>query len=184
VRRAIAAKHKLPAVYSSNNFVSAGGLISYGPDQRAQYGAAAHYIDRILKGERPADLPVQAPTKYQLSVNVKTAKALGIEIPPSLPARADEVIEQRGDVAYWHKCEVTRLFQYVRFAPRTGPGSSTLLLRKSAMFGRIWGPARFALLGGQVDAGETIEEAALPELSEELGIVERIFRIRLRAPAP
>jgi putative ABC transport system substrate-binding protein len=90
---AIAAKHKLPAVYSSNNFVTAGGLISYGPDQRAQYGAAAHYIDRILKGEKPADLPVQAPTKYQLSVNLKTAKALGIDIPPSLLARADEVIE-------------------------------------------------------------------------------------------
>jgi putative tryptophan/tyrosine transport system substrate-binding protein len=90
---AIAAEHKLPAVYSSNNFVGAGGLISYGPDQRAQYGAVAHYVDRILKGERPADLPVQAPTKYQLSVNLKTAKTLGIEIPPSLLAGADEVIE-------------------------------------------------------------------------------------------
>jgi putative ABC transport system substrate-binding protein len=90
---AIATKHKLPVVYPSSTYVRAGGLISYGPDGRAQYGAAAHYIDRILKGERPADLPVQAPTKYQLSVNLKTAKTLGIDIPPSLLARADEVIE-------------------------------------------------------------------------------------------
>jgi putative ABC transport system substrate-binding protein len=90
---AIAAKHKLPAVYPSKTYVRAGGLISYGPDPRAQYGAAAHYIDRILKGERPADLPVQAPTKYQLSVNLKTATTLGIDITPSLLSRADEVIE-------------------------------------------------------------------------------------------
>jgi len=90
---AIVAKHKLPAVYPYNYFVHAGGLISYGPDQRAQYGAAAGYVDRILKGEKPADLPVQAPTKYLLSVNLKTARALGIEIPAALLARADEVIE-------------------------------------------------------------------------------------------
>lgn len=89
----IVAKHKLPAVYPFNYFVHAGGLISYGPDQRADYGAAAGYVDRILKGEKPADLPVQAPTKYLLSVNLKTAKALGIELPGSLLARADEVIE-------------------------------------------------------------------------------------------
>ena len=87
------ARLSLPAVYSSNNFVSAGGLISYGPDQRAQYGAAANYIDRILKGEKPADLPVQAPTKYETVINMKTAKALGLTVPPSLLATADEVIE-------------------------------------------------------------------------------------------
>jgi putative tryptophan/tyrosine transport system substrate-binding protein len=90
---AIAAKHKLPAVYPFNYFVHAGGLISYGPDQSTQYGAAAAYVDRILKGAKPAELPVQAPTSYQLSVNLKTAKALGIVIPPSLLARADEVSE-------------------------------------------------------------------------------------------
>ena len=89
----LAARHKLPAIYPYRFFVAAGGLISYGPDLVDQFRHAAGYVDRILKGEKPADLPVQAPNKYELAINLKTAKALGIYVPPSLLARADEVIE-------------------------------------------------------------------------------------------
>jgi len=89
----LAARHKLPAVYYDRHFVAGGGLISYGPNSIDPHRRAAGYVDRILRGEKPADLPVQAPTKYELVINLKTAKALGIEMPASVLARADEVIE-------------------------------------------------------------------------------------------
>jgi len=89
----LAARYRLPAVYPWRFFPELGGLLSYGSDQRDMFRTAASYVDRILRGEKPADLPVQAPTKYELVINVKTAKALGSIVPPSLLARADEVIE-------------------------------------------------------------------------------------------
>ncbi len=90
---AASARYKLPAVYIQRPFVAAGGLISYGPNFPDQYRPAADYVDRILKGEKAADLPVQAPNKYELAVNLQAAKALGLHVPASLLSRADEVIE-------------------------------------------------------------------------------------------
>ena len=90
---ALAAKHKLPTVYPARDFVISGGLVSYAADLIDQYRRAASYVDRVLRGEKPADMPVQAPTKYELVINLKTAKAMGLTIPPAVLARADEVIE-------------------------------------------------------------------------------------------
>src|SRR5262249_24567358 len=91
----LAARHRLPSVYPARYFVTDGGLISYGPDPTHPFRVVASYVDRILKGEKPADLPVQAPTKYELAVNLRTAKAIGVTIPQSVLVRADDVIEEQ-----------------------------------------------------------------------------------------
>jgi putative ABC transport system substrate-binding protein len=91
----LAQRHRVPAVYYERSFSAAGGLMSYGPDVVDEYRQAAGYVDRILRGDKPADLPVQAPTRYELVINLKTAKALGLDVPPSLLMRADRLIELR-----------------------------------------------------------------------------------------
>jgi len=90
---ALAARHRVPAVYPSRFYMVGGGLVWYGPDEPDNYRRAAGYVDRILRGEKPADLPVQAPTRYEMVINLKTSKSLGIEVPPTLQARANELIE-------------------------------------------------------------------------------------------
>jgi putative ABC transport system substrate-binding protein len=90
---ALAARHRVPAIYAFRVFTASGGLMSYGMDMISVYGDAAAYVDRILRGEKPTELPVQAPTKFELIINLRTAKALGLTVPPSLLALADEVIE-------------------------------------------------------------------------------------------
>src|SRR5262249_16079592 len=102
-----AVRQRLPAVYYSRGFVSVGGLISYGSDRIDQFRNAAGYVDRILKGEKPANLPVQAPTKYQAVINLKTAKALWLPVPPPELARADEVIERDCDVRLWPLADIS-----------------------------------------------------------------------------
>ena len=109
----LAARHKLPAVYNERHFAAVGGLVSYGADQIDQYRRAAGYVDRILEGEKPADLPIQAPTKYETVINPKTAKALGITVPPSVLARADDIINSR-DVCYWHLADIEQVQKNVR----------------------------------------------------------------------
>ena len=89
----LAARHRLPAIYPFRYYATEGGLMSYGPDQIDQWQGAASYIDRILRGEKPGELPVQAPAKYELVINLKAAKVIGLDIPPTLPLRANEVIE-------------------------------------------------------------------------------------------
>jgi putative ABC transport system substrate-binding protein len=89
----LAAKHKLPAIYPSTSYADAGGLMSYGPDQLDNFRRAANYVDKILKGAKPADLPVEQPTKFEFVINLKTAKQIGVTIPPNVLARADKVIK-------------------------------------------------------------------------------------------
>jgi hypothetical protein len=116
-----AARHRLPAIAPFKFFVSRGGLMSYGADFFEQFRRAAGYVDRILKGDKPADLPVQAPNKYELAINLKTAKALGITVPPTLIARRrGDRIMSWPDVRFWHKADMSRLSPNVRFWGESG----------------------------------------------------------------
>jgi putative ABC transport system substrate-binding protein len=110
----LAAQHKLPAIYFDRAFVGAGGLLSYGPDRIDLYRRAAGYVDRILKGEKPANMPVQAPTKYQLVINLNTAKALGLHLFISNSRRVDRIKNAR-DVRFWPKADISSCTAHVRF---------------------------------------------------------------------